>query len=249
MLITKNAFSATRIAQEIAVKQLCGTTIVLPLGGTQLEALVEDVDFLPASARYGIDGIAVHTGAWQDASLLKAHSPVPVINAHGTTGPCVALAAVLTIWEKFGRLKDLTVAVLGNMKEHNFFLQTAVKCGMKVHAIAPKQLQPDDEFIESSAIYGVIKTFEDLEDGISGCDAVFVSAGDNLGDDYYITEAIMEDASPNAIFLHPMPVNRETEAEAAVADGNQSAMLNMAENLLHIEKAVLALTIGKTVNG
>jgi ornithine carbamoyltransferase len=112
-----------------------------------------------------------------------------------------------------------------------------------------EQIEGYYQVFESSAIYGVIKTFEDLEDGISGCDAVFVSAGDNLGDDYYITEAIMEDASPNAIFLHPMPVNRETEAEAAVADGNQSAMLNMAENLLHIEKAVLALTIGKTVNG
>ena len=248
MLITKNAFSATRIALEIAVKQLSGTSIVLPLGGTQLEALVEDADFLPASSRYGIDGIAVHTDAWQDAGLLKAHSPVPVINAHGTTGPCVALAAVLTIWEKFGKLKDLTVAVLGNMKEHNFFLQTAVKCGMKVNAIAPKEFLPDEEFIESAAIYGTIRSFENLEEGLCGCDAVFMSAGDGLGEDYMITEDAMAEAQPHAIFLHPMPVDRFTEAEPAVADGARSAMLNMAENLLHIEKAVLALTLGKQIN-
>jgi ornithine carbamoyltransferase len=248
MLITKNAFSATRIALEIAVKQLCGTSIILPLGGNQLEALVEDVDFLPASARYGIDGIAVHTGAWQDAELLKNHSPVPIINAPGTTGPCVALAAILTIWEKFGRLKDVTVGVLGNMKEHNFFLQTAVKCGMKVRAIAPEEFLPDDEFIDSSAIYGTIQRFDNLEDGIKGCEVIFVSAGDNIGDDYKITEEVLEEASPNAIFLHPMPVNRATEADTTVADGEKSQMLNMAENLLHVEKAVLALTLGKSVN-
>lgn len=248
MLVTKNAFSATRIALEIAVKQLSGTSIVLPLGGTQLEALVEDEDFLPASARYGIDGLAVHTEAWHDAELLKAHSPVPVINAHGTTGPCVALAAALTIWEKFGKLKDLTVAVLGNIKEHNFFLQTAVKCGMKVNAIAPKDFLPDEEFVESAAIYGTIHTFDELDEGITSCDAVFVSAGDNLGRDYMITEDVMEEASPHAIFLHPMPVDRNTEADPAVADGAKSAMHVMAENLLHVEKAVLALTLGKPIN-
>ena len=248
LMITKTAFSATRIATEIAVKQLCGTSMVLPLAGSQLEALVEDKDFLPAIDRYGVDGIAVNTEAWQDAELLKANSPVPIINAHGTTGPCVALAAALTCWEKFGRLKDLNVSVLGNMRAHNFFLQVAVKCGMKVNAISPEEYAPEDDFVESAAIYGTIKVFEDLYEGIANADAVFVSAGDELGEDYYITEEVMETTAPNSIFLHPLPVNRETEADSPVADGPRSAMLDMAENLLHVEKAVLALTLGKPVN-
>jgi len=248
LLITKTSFSATRVALEIAIKQLCGTSLVLNLSGSQLEALVEDKDILPAVNRYGVDGIAVNTEEWQDAILLKAHSPVPIINAHGSVGPCVALAAILTLWEKFGRLKDLTVAALGNMKKHNFFLQAAVKCGMKVHAIAPEDFLPDDEFVDSTAIYGGIQTFESLERGIVGCDGVFVSAGDNLGYDYLLTDDIMDKANPNAIFLHPLPVDRDQEAESAVADGPRSAMMDMAENLLHIEKAIFALTVGKSVN-
>lgn len=248
MLITKNSFSATRIALEIAIKQLCGTSLVLSLGGTQLEALTADVDFLPAAQRYGLDGIAVNTDEWRDAELLKEHSPVPIINAHGTTGPCVALAAILTIWEKFGRLKDVSVAVLGNMKDHTFFVSSAVKCGMKVNAISPEELSPSDEFIDSSAIYGGIKIFDNVYAGVKDVDAIFVSAGDKLGFDYTITEDVLAEAKENCIFLHPMPVDRDEEATTEVADGKKSAMLDMAENLLHVEKAVLALTIGKPIN-
>lgn len=248
LLITKTSFSATRIALEIATKQLCGTSLVLNLSGTQLEAFVEDKDILPAVHRYGVDGIAVNTEEWRDAELLKANSPVPVINAHGTVGPCVALAAILTMWEKFGKLKDLTVASIGNMKEHNFFLQAAVKCGINVHAIAPEEYLPDEDFIDSVAIYGAIQTFDNLEQGVVRCDGIFVSAGDNLGYDYLVTDAIMDKATSHAIFLHPLPVNRDTEADATVADGAHSYMMEMAENLLHIEKAVLALTCGKPVN-
>ena len=248
LLIAKTAFSGMRIAFEIAVKQLCGTSIVLPLGGTQIEALVENVDFLPSIARYGVDGIAINTDDWRDAEALKAHSPVPVINAHGAIGPCVALAALLTCWEKFGRLKDLNLSIIGNMSAHNFMMQAAVKCGMKVNTVSPKELAPPEELVASSEIYGVIKVFDEITDGLNNANAVFVIGGEMLGEEYKLTENLMELTAPDSIFLHPMPVDRVKEVDAEVCDGPQSAMLDMAENLLHVEKAVLALTLGKPIN-
>lgn len=246
LLIAKTAFSGMRIAFELAVKQLGGTLVVLPLGGTQIETLLADKDILPVISRYGIDGIAINTDDWRDAELLRANSTIPVINAHGNTGPCVALAAMMTCWEKLGKLNDKTIAVIGNMSAHRFIAQAAVKCGMKVHVISPEALSPDGEFIESSAIYGVIDTYTSLEKGLEGADAVFVTAGDRLGGDFFLSERAME-VCPNAIFLHPTPVDRTAEVDAAVCDGPRSAMLDMAGNLLHVEKAVLALTLGHPI--
>lgn len=248
LLVTKNYFSSARIAFEIAVKQLCGTAITLPLAGTQIEALVEDADFLPAIERYGVDGIVVNTEDWRDAKLLSSNAPFPVIGAHGHTGPCLALAAILTCWEKFGKLKDVSIGIVGNMRAHNFILQAAVKCGMKVNAIGPENCLPTDDDVASAAIYATLKTFEDPYLGLKDCNAVFVTAGDDLGEEYFVTEDVLDVTAPNSVFLHPLPVNRLTEAESAVCDGPRSAMLDMAENLLHVEKAALALLLGKPIN-
>ena len=248
LLVTKNAFSGIRIAFEIAVKQLCGTALTLPLGGTQIEALVDDADFLPAIARYGVDGIVVNTEDWRDAKLISSNAPFPVIGAHGHTGPCMALAAMLTLWEKFGRLKDVSLGIIGNMQAHNFILQAAIKCGMKINVIGPENCLPTEEYVNAAAIYATLKTFEDLSAGVKNCNALFVTAGDELGEDFFLTEDVMDLTAPNSVFLHPLPVSRMTEAESSVCDGPRSAMMDMAENLLHVEKAVLALTIGKPIN-
>ncbi|MBQ7165096.1 MAG: hypothetical protein IJR61_07185 [Clostridia bacterium] len=248
LLVTKNVFSGIRIAFEIAVKQLCGTAITMPLVGTQIEALALDADFLPAIERYGVDGIVVNTEEESDAKIISANAPFPVISAHGHTGPCVALAAMLTCWEKFGKLKDVPIGIVGDMRAHNFILQAAVKCGMKVNAIGPENCHPDDDDVNAAAIYAPLKVFDDMYAGLKDCCAVFRTAGDDLGDDYFITEDVMDLTAPNSVFLHPIPVNRQREAEAAVCDGPKSAMLDMAENLLHVQKAVLALTIGRQVN-
>ncbi|MBP5193727.1 MAG: hypothetical protein J6126_03265 [Clostridia bacterium] len=248
MLVAKTTFSESRIAAELAVKQLGGTPVVLPLSGTQTEAMIEDVDFLPAVNRYGIDGMMVNTDDVRDAFKFAEHAPFPVINAHGKYGPCVALAALMTAWEKFGRLKDVSLARVGNVSDNGFILSAAAKCGMKITVVCPDEFAPD-EAIESLAIYAKITACDDLVQGVKGANAVFVTAGDELSDsdDYKITSDVMELAAPNAIFLHPMPVDRKNEAESAVCDGPQSAMLDMAGNLLHVEKAILALTVGKKI--
>ncbi|MBO7377592.1 MAG: hypothetical protein J6U35_01815 [Clostridia bacterium] len=77
MLVAKTTFSESRIAAELAVKQLGGTPVVLPLSGTQTEAMIEDVDFLPAVNRYGIDGMMVNTDDVRDAFKFAEHAPSP----------------------------------------------------------------------------------------------------------------------------------------------------------------------------
>ena len=246
MLVAKTSFSESRIAAELAVKQLSGTPVVLPLSGAQTEAMIDDADFLPAVSRYGIDGMLVNTDDVRDAFKIAEHAPFPVINAHGKGGPCVALAALMTVWEKFGKLKDVSLAIVGNVKDNGFILSAAAKCGMKITVVCPDEFTPD-EAIESLAIYAKITAENDLDLGIRNANAVFVTSGDDFDEEYKVTASAFSFAAPNAIFLHPMPVDREKEVEPEVCDGPQSAMLDMAGNLLHVEKAILALTVGKKV--
>ncbi len=247
LLVSKAAYSGMRIAFEIAVRQLGGTPIILPLGGTQLETLVEDRDFLPVIKRYGVNGIAVNTADWRDAELLKEHTDLPVLNSHGTTGPCVALAALMTLWERFGRLKDLNVAVIGNMRAHSFMVQGCMKCGVRVNAVSLKDYAPAEELVASSEIYAPINVFRDIREGVAGVDAVYVAGGDQMGEDYKVTDMIMAKAAQNAVYLQPAPVDRETDADEDVADGGASAVLDLSENYLHVIKAVLALSMGKPI--
>ena len=247
LMVTKTEFTTSRISFEIAVRQLGGKLITLPLGGTHIEELICNEDYLSAIARCGIAGIIVNTEEKSDSKTLGFNAPFPVISAHGTLGPCVALAAVLTCWEKFGKLKDLPICIIGNITENNYIFQCAFKCGMRVSAVAPEKFLPTEADKAVAAIYAPVKCSTDISEGIKGCEAVFVAAGSDLGNEYFLTGGAMSMAAADAIFLHPMPVNRDTEADSAVCDGPNSAMLDMAENLLHIEKAVLALTLGKRI--
>lgn len=244
MFISKSQFSATRLAFEMAVKQLYGDSIMLGLGGSQLESMLEDVDFLPVAKRHGVGVIVVSTDEIDDAMKLRGVSPIPVINAHGKRSPLVALAALLTCWEKFGKLRGLNIAIIGNEKKRSYLLHSAVKCGMNVHSVSPASLSPTDETLDYASIYGSISTFNDVEAGVKNCQIVYV-AGDNIGEEFKVTADVMDLAHPSAIFLHPTPVNRQTEADADVADGESSFMLSLAENLLHVEKAVLTLIAGE----
>jgi ornithine carbamoyltransferase len=60
---------------------------------------------------------------------------------------------------------------------------------------------------------------------------------------YAVTESLMGDASPEAIFLHCLPAYRGFEVEAAVIDGPQSVVWDEAENRLHAQKALLSFLL------
>ena len=61
---------------------------------------------------------------------------------------------------------------------------------------------------------------------------------------YRVTTKVMGAAKPSAVFMHCLPMQRDMEVEAAVADGPQSIVFEQTANRLHMHKAVLLLTIG-----
>ena len=247
LMITNPEYSSEAISFRLAVKQLAGSLISMPLEEKHVQSLIESTDETAALACYGVSGIIVNTSNRHDAKVLARNTDLPVINAHGKTGPCEALAAMLTCWEKFGKLKDLTLCIIGNVREHSQIFQCAFKCGMNVRTVAPKEFAPTEEDRDAASIYSSLTCYESVEKGVKDCDAVYVSPNSGFGQDYILTADAFELAAPNAVFLHPMPIDRTTEAESFVCDGPQSATSEMAKNLIHAEKAVLALTMGKPI--
>jgi ornithine carbamoyltransferase len=89
---------------------------------------------------------------------------------------------------------------------------------------------------------------------VDGADAVYTDVHVSMGQTdaaaravalapYKVTQAIMAAAKPSAVFMHCLPMHRDQEVEAAVADGPQSIIFDQAENRLHLHKAVLLHTL------
>ncbi len=94
----------------------------------------------------------------------------------------------------------------------------------------------------------------DPAEAVSGARAVVTDCWVSMADDpgrpshaalrpYAVTESLMAQAAPDAIFLHCLPAHRGEEVEAAVIDGPQSAVFDEAGNRLHAQKGVLAYVL------
>ncbi|MGC9350331.1 MAG: ornithine carbamoyltransferase, partial [Anaerolineae bacterium] len=98
----------------------------------------------------------------------------------------------------------------------------------------------------------------DMEEGFRDADVVYAKSwgplltttdpdeGKRLQDehkDWITDENKMKMAAPDAIYMHPLPADRDIEVTSEVMDGPQSVVFDQAENRLHVQKAVMALTM------
>jgi ornithine carbamoyltransferase len=202
--------------------------------------------------------IVWRTFAQSALAEMAASSGVPTINAlTDSYHPCQILADLLTVAERFGRLRGLTLAYLGdgaNNMAHSYLLGGAT-AGLHVRIGAPPGYQPDPLILaRAEAIAretgGSVTLASSPDDAVAGshvvCTDTWVSMGqDGMGREsvfvpYAVTAELMAAAAPEAIFLHCLPAYRGKEVTAEVIDGPQSAVWDEAENRRHAQKAVLA---------
>ena len=105
---------------------------------------------------------------------------------------------------------------------------------------------------------GVLEIVEDFEEGMAGADVVYAKAWGSMlttsdheesakiseqYSDWIVDPRRMEMADEDAIYMHPLPADRNVEVADAVIDGRWSRVYDQAENRLHAQKAVMALTM------
>jgi N-acetylornithine carbamoyltransferase len=199
-------------------------------------------------------------------------SRVPVLNMQcDIYHPHQALADLMTIIERFGDPRGRTVnvswAYAASYQKPISVPQSLVlllpRFGMNVKLSHPPefQLMPEivDQAKENAARAKVgFDIVDDFGEGMKGADVVYAKSwgalltttdeeeGKRIIDKYsdWITdERRMAMAQDDAIYMHPLPADRNIEVADAVIDGPQSAVYDQAENRLHGQKAVMALTM------
>jgi aspartate carbamoyltransferase catalytic subunit len=173
----------------------------------------------------------------------------PVINAGDGTGehPTQALLDALTIRRRLGRIEGLRIAICGDVLHSRVAgsnLRSLPLLGAEVRLVGPGTLLPEG---------GGLPKFTDMDEGISGCDVVMMlriqreRMADQLEfDDYHaqygLTRARLDKYAPNAIVMHPGPMNRGVEIDGELADDpSRSAILDQVELGVAVRMACLDL--------
>jgi N-acetylornithine carbamoyltransferase len=200
-------------------------------------------------------------------------SRVPVLNMQcDVYHPFQALADLMTIIETFGDPRGRSIAVswayASSYQKPISVPQSLIllmpRFGMDVRLVHPPEFQLMPEIVdqarenarEAETSFDVV---HDFDEGLTGVDVVYAKSwgalltttdeqeGKGIIDSYadWITDdRRMDLAADDAVFMHPLPADRNIEVTDAVIDGPRSVVYDQAENRLHGQKAVMALTMG-----
>ena len=280
-LIFEKTSTRTRCSFEVAAHDLgMGTTYLDPKGSQ-----IGKKESIPDTARVlgrMYDGIEYRGFGQEIVEDLARYAGVPVWN--GLTNeyhPTQMLADMLTIREHFGRLKGIRLVYMGDARYNmgNSLMVTCAKLGLDFTACTSPEYFPDASLVEECRTYaaasgGSITLTSDVEQGTKGADVVYTDVWVSMGEPdevwekrihdltpYRVTTAVMENAGPQAIFLHCLPAFHDlrttigqeiekryglTEMEVTdqVFESPASKVFDEAENRMHTIKAVMAATLG-----
>jgi ornithine carbamoyltransferase len=245
-LVFDKPSTRTRVSFGVGIAQLGAVGLPLSAGQLQLGRGEPISDTARILSLY-LDAIVIRTFRQADVDELAAAADVPVIN--GLTDefhPCQALADVMTIRERFGALKGIRVAYLGDGNNvcHSLMVACA-KLGLEFVAATPDGYESD----------GSVSLLHDPRAAAAGADVLYTDVWTSMGQedeserrlrdlrDYTIDRDAVSLASDRAIVMHCLPAHRGEEIAADVLEGPRSAVWDQAENRLHAQKALMALVI------
>ena len=260
-MIFQKPSTRTRVSFEVGIAQLGGTGLYLSAGDLQLGRGETLKDTATVLSRY-LDAIMIRTFAQEDVEELARHASIPVINGlTDSAHPCQALADVMTIRERLGRLEGVTVAYLGDGNNVCASLMVAAaKLGLNFRAATPEGYEPSVEAVElareAAAQRGAtIELLADSREAAAGADVLYTDVWTSMGQEeererrlrdlagFGIDDELVALANENAIVLHCLPAHYGEEITEDVLYGPQSAVWDQAENRLHAQKALMALVI------
>jgi ornithine carbamoyltransferase len=256
-MIFQKPSTRTRVSFEVGMSQLGGHALYLAASDLQLGRGETLRDTATVLSRY-VDGIMIRTFAQDDVAELARHASVPVINGlTDSAHPCQALADVMTIRERLGRLEGVRVAYLGD--GNNVCASLMVACatlGADFVAATPEGYEPDEGVVEiAREAGGSVELMNSPRKGARDADVLYTDVWTSMGQEderarrlrdlegFGIDADLVGLAADDAIVLHCLPAHYGEEITEDVLYGPQSAVWDQAENRLHAQKALLALVI------
>jgi ornithine carbamoyltransferase len=181
---------------------------------------------------------------------------VPVINGlSDQSHPCQAVADLLTIREKVGRVEGAKVAYVGDANNVCRSLACAlVKCGGSITIASPEGYRLPESFVGALETGDALKEVADPAEAVEGADAIYTDVWTSMGQEheaaernivfkpYQVNQELLN-KSPKAVVMHCLPAHRGQEITDEVLDGPQSVVYDQAENRLHMQRALLCKLI------
>ena len=252
----------TRVSFEVAMRQLGGHTIYLSPAEVGLGERESVADVARVLSRYA-DAMAARTFSHQTLEMLAGHSGVPVINAlSDLEHPCQALADILTIYEKKGRLEGITLAYVGdgNNVAHSLMLAAALS-GVNFRFASPRGYAVKESILNLAQGYAAesgseIFTTEDPHQAATRADIIYTDVWASMGQEaeaehrrqifasYQVNRELLSRAKEDAIVMHPLPAHHGEEIAEDILDSPESVVFDQAENRMHLQKALLAGMLG-----
>jgi ornithine carbamoyltransferase len=252
----------TRLTFESGMTSLGGTAMFVDQSHGRLDAR-ETLSDIAHNLERWVDVIVLRTFAHETIDQMAHHASVPVINAlSDLEHPCQALADYFTLQERFGGLKNICLAYVGdgNNVAHSLLL-TCACLGSSIRIATPKGYEPNAKIVADARKIAKqtgaqIELLTDPGAAIAGADAVYTDAWASMGQEgeaelragifppYQVNAKLMAEAVPHAVFMHCLPAHRGEEVTDEVMDSEQSVIFEQAENRLHVQKSILYLLLG-----
>ena len=249
----------TRLSFDRAAKALSADVLTFTPGGSSVSKGESLKDTALTLKAMGPDLMVVRHGATGAPWRVADWTGLPVINAGDGAHqhPTQALLDVLTVRRHFGAIAGLTVAIVGDIRHSRVARSTAgalVALGARVTLVAPRTLLPVDisdwkvstadsldEVLESLDVVYLLRIQQERGGG-----DVFPSISEYVGR-FGLTRARAARLRPEAVVLHPGPMNRGVEVDPAVADGPRALVAAQVSNGIAVRMAVLFRLLGPEV--
>jgi ornithine carbamoyltransferase len=256
-LIFEKPSLRTRVTFEVGVASLGGACVFLDHTVSHLGDREAIPDVAKSLERW-VHAIVARVFKQEALEQLAANANVPVINALSDLyHPCQALSDFFTLEERFGNLRGLKLAYVGDGNNMcNSLLSIAGRVGAHIRVATPEGYEPNPEIVSEAKrtareTRGKIELFHSPEEAVAGAQAIYTDVWTSMGQEeeskvreaafsgYQVNDAMFAGAAPDAIFMHCLPAHRGSEVSAELMESPRSIVFEQAENRLHVQKAIL----------
>jgi ornithine carbamoyltransferase len=254
----------TRFTFDVGMQDLGGHAVFMDHRDARIGAR-ESIRDVAKNLERWVDVVVARTFKHRVVTDLAESCSIPVINGLSDyLHPCQALSDFFTLSEKWGGQvagRKLVYVGDGNNTCHSL-VHTAAKLGAHITVCTPEGYEPNSKVVneamrEAATTGSEVVIVSDPHAAVEGADAIYTDVWASMGQedeveernaiflDYQVDEDLMARAKPGAYFMHCLPAHRGAEVTAGVMDGTQSIVFDIAENRLHVQKAILVLLLNK----
>lgn len=252
----------TRISFDMAMRHLGGDALYLSPAEIGLGKRESIADIARVMSGY-VDALMARVFEHEHILELARWSSIPVINGLSDYNhPCQALADALTIQEKFGTLKGLNVAYVGDGNNVAVsLLHICAKLGANFAIANPEGFDLNERALNSGkkiaqATGCLVTILRDPHQAVQNAQVIYTDTWTSMGQEdearirekvfppYQVNAKLVSEADSDVIVMHCLPAHRGHELTDDVADGSHSVIFQQAHNRMHAQKAILARLLG-----